>query len=63
MATKRVDHGKNVEKDRCAKCGGVIVLVDGPVHRWDKGWKAGDWIHRERSDDAHAAFPMRDSGL
>ena len=59
MATKRVGYGKNIDKDRCAECGAVVVLVDGPVRRWGKQWDAGDWIHRERSADAHAATPMR----
>jgi hypothetical protein len=62
VPAKRADYGKNIAKDRCAECGGVIVLADGPVHRWDKWWIAGDWIHRERSGNAHAATPMRNFG-
>jgi hypothetical protein len=63
MATKRVGYGKNIDKDRCAECGGVVVLVDGPVRRWGKWWDTGEWIHRERTQDAHAATPMRNVAL
>ncbi len=60
MPTKGIGNGKNVDKDRCAECGSVVVLVDGRVHRWDKWWDAGDWIHQDRPEDQHNAFPMRD---
>ncbi len=59
MNAKTDRYGKNIEKDRCAECGAVVVLVDGPVRRWSKWWAAGDWIHRERSEDGHTAVPMR----
>ena len=61
MPIKRADYGKNVDKDRCAKCGGVVVLTDGPVRRWGKRWDAGEWIHRDRTEDAHTASPMRNA--
>jgi hypothetical protein len=63
MPTKRVKYGNNIDKDRCAECGGVVVLIDGPVRRWDKWWNAGEWVHRERAEDAHAASPIRNVGL
>jgi len=42
--------------------GAVLVLVDGPMRRWDKWWNEGDWIHRELPADEHIAVPMRDVG-
>jgi len=59
MVAGSVGYGKNIDKDRCAECGGVVVLVDGPVRRWDKWWNAGEWIHGERSQDEHTSVPMR----
>jgi hypothetical protein len=52
-------YGHNIDKDRCAVCGGTVVLVDGPVRRWDQWWDAGDWIHCERRDTGHKAVPTR----
>jgi hypothetical protein len=63
MPSKRANYGKNVDKDRCAECGGVVVLVDGPVLRWNKWWNAGEWIHRERCKIEHDASPMRELAL
>ena len=58
-AKRRERYGHDIDKDRCAVCGGVIVLVDGPVRRWDKWWTAGDWVHRQRPAATHLAVPGR----
>jgi hypothetical protein len=59
MAAEKVVRGKNIDKDRCAQCGAVIVLVDGPVSRLGKSWLAGDWIHQAPPADPHDAAPGR----